>query len=88
MRLWSVLAVGQGFLRSEGTADFELYGVVAAGDSDAALSKAIDLASRHWPEIAQGHQTSRSEAVIRAEAVNEIASVTGMEVDVIDVSWM
>lgn len=88
MRLWSVLAVGQDFLRSEGIADFELYGVVAACDADAALSKAIDLAARHWPEIAQGHRTSHSEAVIHAEAINEVALVDGMEVDVVDVSWM
>lgn len=88
MGLWSVLAVGQGFLRSEGIADFELYGVVAACDANAALSKAIDLATRHWPEIAQGHQTSESEAAIHVEAINEIALVAGMEVDVVDVSWM
>lgn len=88
MGLWSVLAVGQGFLRSEGMADFELYGVVSACDADAALSKAIDLAKRHWPEIAQGHPSADSEAVIHAEAISEVALVAGMEVDVVDVSWI
>lgn len=87
MRLWSVLAVGQGFLRPEGTASFELYGVVSAVDSDAALSKAIDLAKRHWPEITQGHSTTDSEAAIHPEAISEVALVAGMEVDVVDVSW-
>jgi hypothetical protein len=81
------LAVGQGFPRPEGTAGFELYGVVSAGDADAALAKAVDLAARHWPEIAQGDRTSDSEAVIHAEAIHEVALVKGMEVDVVDVSW-
>lgn len=88
MGLWSVLAVGQGFLRAEGIADFELYGVVSACDPDAALSRAIDLAKQHWPEIGQGHQASDSDAVIHAEAINEVALVAGMEVDVVDVSWI
>ncbi len=88
MGLWSVLAVGQGFARPEGTASFELYGVVSACDSGAALSKAIDLATRHWPEIAQGNQAADSEAVIHAEGINEVALVPGMEVDVVDVSWI
>jgi len=88
MGLWSVLAVGQGFLRSEGIADFELYGVVSACDSDAALSKAIDLARQHWPEIGQSHPASDADAVIHAEAINEVALVAGMEVDVVDVSWI
>lgn len=88
MGLWSVLAVGQGFLRPEGTASFELYGVVSACDSKAALSKAIELATQHWPEIGQGNQPSGSEALIHAEAINEVALVAGMEVDVVDVSWI
>ncbi|MHA6204893.1 hypothetical protein ACXU4B_10745 [Dyella soli] len=88
MGLWSVLAVGQGFQRPEGTVGFELYGVVSAGDPGSALSKAIDLATRHWPEIAQGHPSSGSEAAIHAEEINEVALVPGMEVDVVDVSWM
>ncbi|MFC4525126.1 hypothetical protein ISN76_02660 [Dyella halodurans] len=87
MALWSVLAVGQGFLRPEGAASFELYGVVSAGDSGSALSKAIDLATQHWPEIAQGLQTPDAEAVIHTEAIDEVALVPGMEVDVVDVSW-
>jgi hypothetical protein len=87
MGLWSVLAVGQGFLRPEGTVSFELYGVVSACDSGSALSKAIDLATRQWPEIAQGNQASDSGAVIHAEGINEVALVPGMEVDVVDVSW-
>ncbi|WP_201312834.1 hypothetical protein [Dyella sp. EPa41] len=88
MGLWSGLAVGQGFLRAEGIADFELYGAVAACDAGAALSQAIDLATRHGPDIAQGHRTSRSDAVIHAGAINEMALINGMEVDVVDVSWM
>ena len=87
MGLWSVLAVGHGFQRPEGTTNFELYGVVSACDAGSALSRAIDLATRQWPEIAQGNQTSHSEAVIHAEGINEVASVPGMEVDVVDVSW-
>jgi hypothetical protein len=87
MGLWSVLAVGQGFQRPEGTASFELYGVVSACDSGSALAKAIDLATRHWPEIAQAKQTSDSNAVIHAEGLNEVALVPGMEIDVVDVSW-
>lgn len=86
MGLWSVFAVGQGFLRPEGTASFELYGVVSACDADTALSKAVDLAARHWPEIAQGIQTSDG-AVVHAEGINEVAPVPGMEVDIVDVSW-
>lgn len=88
MGLWSVLAVGRGFLRPEGIADFELYGVVSAYDSGGALTKAIDLAARHWPEIAQGHQTPDSGAAIHAEAIDQVALVPGMEVDVVDVSWI
>lgn len=87
MGLWSVLAVGQGFLRPEGTASFELYGVVAARDSDSALSTALDLATRQRPEIAQGIQTSDGGAVVHAEGIIEVALVPGMEVDVVDVSW-
>lgn len=85
MGLWSVLAVGQGFLRPEGTASFELDGVVPACDSGSAFSKAIDLATRHGPGIAQGHQTSDSEAVIHAEGTHEVALVPGMEV--VGISW-
>jgi hypothetical protein len=88
MGLWSVLAVGQGFLRPEGSTSFELYGVVSAGDPDAALSKAIDLATRHWPEIGQGAQSSDTGAVIHAEEINKVALVPGIEVDVVDVSWI
>lgn len=87
MGLWSVLAVGRGFLRPEGTASFELYGVVSACDPGSALSKAIDLATQHWPEIAQGIQTSNGEAAVHAEEINEVVLVTGMEVDVVDVFW-
>ncbi|RDI98797.1 hypothetical protein DVT68_09805 [Dyella solisilvae] len=79
--------MGQGFLRPDGTGSFELYGVVSADDSDSALSKAIDLAARHWPEVAQRHRTADSEAVIHAEEINEVAFAPGMEVDVVDVSW-
>ncbi|HET6555346.1 MAG TPA: hypothetical protein VFG49_17600 [Dyella sp.] len=88
MGLWSVLAAGQGFVCLEGPASFELYGVVSANDPNAAFSEAIDLAARHWPEISQGHQTSGAEAFIRAEEINEVALMQGMEVDVVDISWI
>jgi hypothetical protein len=87
MGLWSVLAVGQGFPRLEGTTSFELYGVVSAGDSGAALSKAIDLATRRFPEIAQGIQTAHDAAEVHAEEIKEVVLIPGMEVDVVDVSW-
>lgn len=87
MALWSVLAVGQGFLRPAGTTGFELYGVVSASDSVSALSKAIDLATPYWPEIEQGFQTSHGEASVHAEEIKEVVLVPGMEVDVVDVSW-
>ena len=84
---WSVLAVGQGFVRPDGTASFELYGVVSASDPDSALSTALYLATRHWPEIARGIQTSDGNAVVHAEEIDEVALVPGMEVDVVDVAW-
>jgi len=86
MNLWSVMAVGEGFAHLDGTASFELYGVVSAADANAALNKAIDLAVQRWPEIAQGREGNG--AMINAEEVNEITMTPGMEVDVVDVSWM
>jgi len=86
MSLWAVMAVGEGFVHLEGTASFELYGVVSAADAHAALGKAIDLAVERWPEIAQGREGNG--AVINAEEVNEVTMTPGMEVDVVDVSWM
>ncbi|WP_243041163.1 hypothetical protein [Dyella sedimenti] len=84
MKFWTVLAVGQGLPRPEGATGFELYGVVSAADPDAAFAKAIDLATQRWPELAPGSQPS---ALIRAEAIDEVTPVPGMEVDVVDVSW-
>ncbi|RAO74424.1 hypothetical protein [Dyella jiangningensis] len=86
MNLWAVMAVGEGFAHLEGTASFELYGVVSAADAHAALDKAIDLAVQRWPEIAQGREGAG--AMIHAEEVNEITMTPGMEVDVVDVSWV
>lgn len=87
MNLWAVMAVGEGFAHLEGTAGFELYGVVSAADADAALSKAIDLAAQRWPEIAQGRHSGHPGPVINAEEINEVALTPGMEIDVVDVSW-
>ena len=85
MNLWAVMAVGEGFVHLEGTASFELYGVVSAADASAALGKAIELAAQRWPEIAQAREGNG--AVINAEAVDNITLMPAMEVDVVDVSW-
>lgn len=87
MGLWSVVAVGQGFLRPEGTSSVELHDVVPACDSHAAHPKAMDPATRHWSEIAQGNPTSAAEAVIHAKAMSEVDRLTGKEIDVVDISW-
>jgi hypothetical protein len=85
MNLWAVMAVGEGFVHLEGTASFELYGVVLAVDANTALDKTIELAAQRWPEIAQAREGNG--AVINAEAVDNITLMPGMEVDVVDVSW-
>jgi hypothetical protein len=87
MRLWTVLAVGNGYFHSGRSASFELYGVVQAVDSNAAFSKAVALASKHWPELDPSDSTLGSKA-IDVEEVNEITLAPGMEVDVVDVSWI
>lgn len=76
-----------GISASRGTASFGLYGVVSACDSGSALPKAIVFATRHWPEIAQGIQTSHGEATVHAGEINEVVLVPGVEFDVVDVSW-
>jgi hypothetical protein len=86
MRLWTVLAVGNGFIHSGRSASFELYGVVQAVDPDAAFSKAVALASQLWPELDPAESTLGSKP-IDVEEINEIELVPGMEVDVVDVSW-
>lgn len=83
MKRWTVLAFGDGFVRSEGTGSMELQGVVSASDANAAFLKAVDLASQRWPELNQ----SNSAATLNVEEVNEVTSATGMEVDVVDVLW-
>lgn len=87
MGLWAVLASGEGFVRSEGLARLELYGVVEAASPDIALTKAIRLATEQHPELAQAKSLTDSSAVIHAEEINEIAAGPGVEVDVMDVSW-
>ena len=88
MGLWAVLASGEGFVRSEGPARLELYGVVEAASPDAALTKAIHLATQQHPELAQVRSMTDSAAAIHAEEINEIAAGPGVEVDVMDVSWV
>ncbi|GLQ92042.1 hypothetical protein [Dyella acidisoli] len=87
MGLWAVLAFGEGFVRSEGPARLELYGVVEAASPDAALIRAIHLAKQQHPALAQEQSMADSSAVIHAEEINEIAAGPGVEVDVMDVYW-
>lgn len=86
MRTWTVLAVGGGFVHSGRPASFELYGIVQAANPNDAFTKAVELASKHWPELDPTGSSAGSK-MIDIEEINEIVPDQGTEVDVVDVSW-
>jgi hypothetical protein len=87
VKIWTVLAFGEGFLRGGSSAGFELYGVVAATDSNMACSKVISLARQRWPEIDQAYGPLGPGAVINVDEVNEVPPTAVVEVDVVEVHW-
>jgi hypothetical protein len=87
MTLWTVLATGEGLAHDGGLARCELYGVVAADDAGAALSRAVQLAAQQWPELQACLHAAHGDSAIHAEAINETEAAPGVEIDLIDVSW-
>lgn len=80
MKVWQILAYGKGFLRANREAGFCLEGFVYADSSNEAFDRAIALAKRDWPEIAQAEQGDFPRPVINADEIDEFKSeVYGVE---------
>jgi len=86
MELWSVLAVGQEVLRPEEAACLKVDDVVPGCHSGAALSTAMDRATRHSPDITYDRQTTDSPSAIHSKATHQIVLSMEMEAVVADVS--
>lgn len=73
MKAWSVLILGEGFLRDTRKYDFELTGVVHAADPNAAFDRAVAWARALHPELAQT-ALPRPGPVVNADEIHEMPS--------------
>lgn len=80
MKMWQILGYGKGFLRANRETGFSLDGFVYAESANEAFDRAIALAKREWPEIAQVEQVDLPRPVINAGEIVEVKEeVNGVE---------
>lgn len=80
MKMWQILGYGKGFLRANRETGFSLDGFVYAESANEAFDRAIALAKREWPEIAQVEQGDLPRPVINADEIDEFKNeVDGVE---------
>lgn len=80
MKMWQILGYGEGFLTANREAGFCLDGFVYADSANEAFERAIALAKRKWPEIAQAEQVDLPRPVINADEIVEVKDeVNGVE---------
>lgn len=73
MKAWSVIILGEGFLRASQECNFELTGVVHAVDPNAAFQRAVTLAKARHVELSQA-DLPRPGPVINADEINEASN--------------
>lgn len=87
MRIWQVQIWGDGFVRNEQHASFEMSGIVSAFTADEAFHAAVDLAKRQHPELVQAEHPPGSGAVINAEEVQELSSAPPAHIGTVELHW-
>ena len=87
IKRWQVLGFGEGFYRSGAKVGFELSGFIIAADPDEAFLKAVSIAKRDFPEIAQADANEFPKPVINAEEIQEAGQPSNGETDSIEVHW-
>jgi hypothetical protein len=88
MGIYQVQIWGDGFFRQGKKCSFELGGIIEASTVEEAFARAVNLAKRAHPDLAQAdHAPSQGGAVINVDEIEEFPNAPKSTIGKIELHW-